>query len=248
MRTARAISGLAFLLLWLAPQAKGDIAILLEEPYSYDGAFAGTGHSAVYLTRVCAASPVELRLCHEGENGVVLSRYHRVDGYDWIAIPMTPYLYAVDNPEDVPLYADAKLVALLRDRYRRAHLESVAPNALDGEAERGDWPQLIGEAYDRTIYGFQIETTAAQDDAFIRAYNSRTNVAAYKLVSDNCADFVRQVVNFYYPHAVKRNVIADLDVMTPKPPGIAFLVCGDSAGCRQPASQPAGARACGIGV
>ncbi|HXN64565.1 MAG TPA: hypothetical protein VN862_04470 [Candidatus Acidoferrales bacterium] len=216
MRTARAISGLVFLLLWLAPQAKGDIAILLEEPYSYDGAFAGTGHSAVYLTRVCAASPVELRRCREGENGVVLSRYHRVGGYDWIAIPMTPYLYAVDNPEDVPLYADAKLVALLRDRYRRAHLESVAPNASDGEAERGDWPQLIGEAYDRTIYGFQIETTAAQDDEFIRAYNSRSNVAAYKLVSGNCADFVREAANFYYPHAVKRNIIADLDVMTPK--------------------------------
>ena len=32
--------------------ARGQAALLLEEPYSYDGTFAGTGHSAVYLTRV----------------------------------------------------------------------------------------------------------------------------------------------------------------------------------------------------
>ncbi len=216
MRIARLFLGFVFVMLWLAPQAKGDIAILLEEPYSYDGALAGTGHSAVYLTRVCAASPVSLRHCEKGENGVVLSRYHRVGGYDWIAVPLTAYLYAVENPENIPLYADGRLVALLRDRYRREHLEMVAPDNSGGEAIPGDWPQLIGEAYDRTIYGFEIETTAAQDDAFIQAYNSWPNLAAYKLVSDNCADFVREAVNFYYPHAVRRNIIADLGVMTPK--------------------------------
>src|SRR6202049_4131085 len=127
MRLTRLIWGLA-LLVWAAPGARADVAVLLEEPYSYDGAFAGTGHTAVYLTRVCAASPTHLRRCKPGEPGVVISRYNRIAGYDWIAIPLLPYLYAVTNPEDIPLYADSKLAAFLRDQYRREYLEVLVPD------------------------------------------------------------------------------------------------------------------------
>src|SRR6202795_1790552 len=118
--------GLLSIFLWLAPRATADVTILLEEPYSYDGALAGTGHAAVYLTRVCAATPITLRRCNPGEHGAVISRYTRIAGYDWIAIPLVPYLYAVEKPEDVPLYADSKLATFLRDQYRRAHLEDIA--------------------------------------------------------------------------------------------------------------------------
>src|SRR5882724_9219400 len=96
--------------------------LLLEEPYSYDGTFAGTGHSAVYLSRVCADTPTELRRCRAGETGVVISRYHGVAGHDWLAVQLMGYLYAVNRPDDVPLYADSKLVALLRERYLGAML------------------------------------------------------------------------------------------------------------------------------
>src|SRR5258707_10377021 len=98
-------------LVWFTPAAGADVAVLLEEPYSYDGAFAGPGHTAVYLARVCAASPTVLRRCQPGESGVVISRYHRIAGYDWLAIPLYPYLYAVDRPGDIPLFADSKLEA-----------------------------------------------------------------------------------------------------------------------------------------
>ncbi len=135
---------LLFLLIAFTPKAHADITVLLEEPYSYDGALAGTGHTAVYLTRVCAASPVVLRRCRAGEHGVVISRYDRIGGYDWIAIPLIPYLYAVEDPEDVPLYADNRLVAFLRDQYRRSHLEELAPDRPTGEAPKGEWVQLVG--------------------------------------------------------------------------------------------------------
>jgi hypothetical protein len=207
---------LVALLLWLVPRAQADVAVLLEEPYSYDGALAGTGHAALYLTRVCAASPTKLRRCKPGEPGVVMSRYHRIAGYDWIAIPLFPYLYAVDRPEDIPLFADNKLEAALRDQYRRKVLEDVVADGPSRATPGGDWYELIGSAYDRTLYGFQIETTAQQDDEFIARYNARPNHESYKLVSRNCADFVRDAVNFYYPKAAKRSVIADLDVSTPK--------------------------------
>ena len=119
------LGGLLVVFLVLTAQANAAVTVLLEEPYSYDGAFAGTGHTAVYLTRVCAASPTILRRCNPGEAGVVISRYNRIAGYDWIAIPLLPYLYAVAKPEDIPLYADAKLVAFLRDQYRQEYLTAV---------------------------------------------------------------------------------------------------------------------------
>lgn len=189
----------------LAAQA----TLLLEEPYSYDGTFAGTGHTAIYLSRVCADSPTHLRRCREDEIGVVLSRYHGIAGHDWLAIPLIPYLYAVERADEIPLYADNKLVELLRERYLATLL--LPP-------KNGDEPryELAGSAYDRTLYGFRFSTTPEQDDKLIKFLNSSPNVESYELVKRNCADFVKQIVNFYYPHAVHRSVIADLGVMTPK--------------------------------
>src|SRR5580698_3057363 len=116
-----------------------DVAVLLEEPYGYDGAFGGVGHAAVYLNRVCAASPTSLRRCREGEYGVVISRYDRIGGHDWLAIPLIPYLYAVTLPQDIPAYADDKIVALLRDQYRHDHLQELAPDNPSGQASGGNW-------------------------------------------------------------------------------------------------------------
>ncbi len=198
------------------PLAHAGATLLLEEPYSYDGALAGTGHAAVYLSNVCAESPVVLRRCGVGESGVVLSRYDGIAGYDWIAIPLIPYLYAVDRPESIPLFADAKLVAFLRDQYRREYLEALAPDRLDGETPEGNWYEMVGASYDRTIYGFEIETSPEQDALLINKLNSRANRERYNFVKRNCADFVREVIDFYYPHALHRSLVGDLGVTTPK--------------------------------
>lgn len=190
--------------------------LLLEEPYGKLGFFTATGHAAVYLSGICADTPVTLRQCHSGETGVVISRYDGVGGYDWIAVPLIPYLYAVERPEDVPLFADAKMVALLRDRYRRAHLESVAPDGKNGEMPGGNWYELVGSSYDRTVYGFEIQTTPEQDAALIRKLNSSPNESHFRTVSHNCADFAKAIINFYYPHSLHRSVVADIGITTPK--------------------------------
>jgi hypothetical protein len=205
--------------IWLllgAAMARADVALFLEEPFGAFGGMTPTGHAAIYLSRVCADSLLSLRRCDEGEQGVVISRYHRIAGYDWIAIPLIPYLYAVDGAEQVPPRVSAEDVALLRDDYRRQHLEDVAPDESDGSMPQGDWTQLIGAAYDRTIYTFEIETTEAQDDEFIQAFNSRSNKNHFNLLFHNCADFARQAIDFYYPKAVHRSFGADLGIMTPK--------------------------------
>jgi len=176
-----------------ASQVRAEATLLLEEPYGRFGAFTGTGHAAVYLSGVCAESPTVLRPCREGETGVVLSRYNRIAGYDWLAVPLIPYLYAVEEPGEIPLFANPKIVAFLRNQYRKNHLEAVAPDDRNGEPPPGNWTELAGAAYDRTIYGFSIETSGEQDDLFIREYNSRPNVSRFDLLTNNCADFAAAV-------------------------------------------------------
>jgi hypothetical protein len=202
--------------LFSALPTRAEVTVLLEEPYSLDGELAGTGHTAIYLSSVCAASPTVLRRCEPGETGAVLSRYHHIAGYDWLAIPLLPYLYAVERAQDIPLIADVRIEAAMRDAYRRKYLERIVPDGPEGEVPKGNWYELIGSAFDRTLYGFQLPTSPEQDDAFIAAYNTRANQQAYKLVTSNCADFVREAINFYYPKAATRSFFADLDVATPK--------------------------------
>jgi len=214
-----------FIALFLAAiaSARASVTLLLEEPYGTFGGMNPTGHAAVYLSNVCAASPVSLRRCQPGEDGVVVSRYHRVGGYDWLAIPLLPYLYAVKQPDDVPVTVSPADVATLRDSYRRANLESIVPDAEGGAMPKGDWTQLVGSAYDRTIYAFGIESTEEQDDAFIRMFNSRRNTTHFNLFFFNCADFSREAIDTYFPHAVHRSLLADAGIMTPKQAGRSLL-------------------------
>lgn len=216
MRGQIAALGLLILLLAAAPQVRAEAAVLLGEPYGGLGKFSPTGHVAVYLSRVCADSPIELRRCRPGELGVVISRYNNINGYDWLAIPVMPYLYAVERAEQVPLLPDAQAVAALRDNYRRRHLLELFPDGPDGQPPTGPWVQLVGAAYDRRLFAFQIETAEARDDALIIAFNSRPNQNRFNGLFRNCADFAKDLINFYYPKAVRRNVIADVGLTTPK--------------------------------
>jgi hypothetical protein len=201
-------------------RARADATLLMEEPYGEFGAFNPTGHAAIYLNHVCAESPTRLRPCRAGEPGAVISRYHKIDGYDWLAIPLVPYLYAVERVEEVPTLADAALEVRLRDQYRRDHLLAYAPDIAQGkktgEAPSGEWTQLIGASYDRRIYGFQIETTLDEDEQFMNRFNDTRNEGHFNLLFHNCADFSRVLLNVYYPHGVHRNFFVDLGITTPK--------------------------------
>ncbi|HZU30037.1 MAG TPA: hypothetical protein VFB79_02910 [Candidatus Angelobacter sp.] len=208
---------LLLIIFWgVCSQARADVALLLEEPYGTFGSLNPTGHAAIYLPEICAASPTQLRHCAPGEGGAVISRYYNVAGYDWIAIPLLPYLYAVNSLDAIPQYANAQLVAELRDSYRQEHLLALVPNDAHGHAVKADWKQLVGAAYIRKIYGFRIKTSPEQDEAFIQYLNNRKNKSNFSLFFSNCADFAREVLNFYEPHSVHRNFLADAGITTPK--------------------------------
>lgn len=145
----------------------------------------------------------------------MLSRYDGIAGYDWIASPLVPYLYVVDHPDDIPLFADAKIVAWLRDRYHRTYLQDIAPDLPNGEMPGGKWYELVGASYNRTIYGFQIETSTEQGEALILKLNSSPNRSHFHILTRNCAGFARNILNLYEPKALQRSYIADLDISTP---------------------------------
>ena len=92
----------------------------------------------------------------------------------------------------------------------------LAPDNKKGEAPKGEWTELIGESYIRTMHGFQVDSTAEQDERFMAIFNDKKNVGHFNLLFHNCADFSRMVLDIYMPHAVHRNFIADVGLMTPK--------------------------------
>lgn len=195
--------------------AWGDAVLLLAEPYGRSAGFNPTGHVGIYLTRVCAERPTVLRRCRPGEVGAVVSRYNRVGGVDWVAVPLIPYLYAVEQATDVPTFASTEAVRELRDRYRRRHLQDVVSDT-DSATDR-HWFQLIGAVYDRQLVAVSVHTTPEQDDRLIETLNRRDNHRRFNIFFRNCADFARDLVNeFYYPRAIRSNAIGDLGLTTPK--------------------------------
>jgi hypothetical protein len=125
-------------------------------------------------------------------------------------------LYAVDDVSQIPATADREQVAALQDVYRREHLIEIAPDNKKGQAPKGEWTELVGESYIRTMHGFQVDSTAEQDERFMAIFNDRRNVGHFNLLFHNCADFSRVVLDIYLPHAIHRNFIADVGLMTPK--------------------------------
>src|SRR5947209_17403605 len=93
------------LLLWaLCPSANADIGLLLNGSINAGASeFTSAGHAAVYLSRICPASPVKLRLCTDGENGSVISNYasfgERNESFDqrsgpaWNVVPLNVFIY-----------------------------------------------------------------------------------------------------------------------------------------------------------
>src|SRR5687768_3719505 len=103
----------SLILIFLVPEVvRADVSFFLLEGVGVAGEFTGSGHAAIYLSNICSDGPVELRLCQPGETGVVISNYPAFGknaAYEWIAIPVIPYLYGVENEKDIPLYANGKI-------------------------------------------------------------------------------------------------------------------------------------------
>ncbi len=196
-------------------QAHAQAAVLMENADGISRVFDPTGHEALYFARICAASPTRLRRCAPGEMGVVISRYDGVGGYDWLAVPLLPYLYAVESPQLVPERVDHETVQNLRLAYHAAQLGSLDKVPEGGRIRRG-WNQLVGAAYERRIYAFRFDTSQDQDDALMAWMNAGANRSHFNIVFRNCADLSSRVLDFYFPGVFRRHLLPDGGMTTPR--------------------------------
>jgi hypothetical protein len=220
----RKLAALAFattLAALLTPQIRADAGVVLNE--SLDTSVArvtGSGHSAVYLSRICPdGSPVKMRLCLPGEPGSVLSNYTTLgedQPYEWNLVPLSVYLYGVEDPGDRPLVGSKAIKAALEERYRDKYLTAICSGERCRSGKSAEWREMVGATLERSLYMFVVTTTVEQDRAVIATFNSLPNVNHFNGMTRNCADFARRVLNVYYPGAVKPDYLNDFFMTSPK--------------------------------
>ncbi|HUY94772.1 MAG TPA: hypothetical protein VMU71_05720 [Terracidiphilus sp.] len=215
-RSRKLVFCLALLMLILPICCRAQAALLMEEPYGFFGTLNPTGHTAIYFARICAETPVKLRPCQPGELGSVIARYQGIAGYDWVAMPLIPYLYSVENPAEVPDRVNKATVIRLRNHYHEQHMGDLGAHVFEGNLVHGGWTQLVGVAYERRIFAFRFETTLEQDDALMTMLNDRANRSHFNLIYSNCADFARTIMNEYFPRTFRRTIFPDAGMTTPR--------------------------------
>ncbi|MGC1417254.1 MAG: hypothetical protein WA817_18340 [Candidatus Acidiferrum sp.] len=218
---ARLAAVLGLVLVSLAPSsAYGDVGLLLNE--SLDTSFArisGSGHSAVYLSRICAESPIKLRLCRPGEEGSVMSNYTTLgedQPFEWNIVPLSIYLYGVEDPQNRPLFGSQKIKHVLEERYREKYLAGLCNTAECRTSNKAEWREMVGATLERSVYAFVVSTTVEQDLALINEFNSLPNQNHFNGITRNCATFARHILNTYYPHAARADYLNDFGLITPK--------------------------------
>jgi hypothetical protein len=214
-------SGLAIALFCFAcPGANASVGVVLNESLNTSvDRLTGTGHSAVYFSRICPESPVRLRLCRPDEQGSVMSNYINIgedQPFEWNIVPLSMYLYGVEDPTDRPVFGSFKVKHLLEERYRDKYLTTYCESAFCATSYKAEWREMVAATLIRSIFIFVVDTTVDQDREFIAEFNSLPNKNHFNGVTNNCADFTRRVINTYFPHATNPDYINDFGMTSPK--------------------------------
>ncbi|HEY6904569.1 MAG TPA: hypothetical protein VI216_09690 [Candidatus Acidoferrales bacterium] len=208
------------ILLCSSPKARADIGLVLND--SLDTSVArvtGSGHSAIYFSGICPETPIKMRLCRAGEHGSVVSNYTSLgedQSFEWNIVPLDVYLYGVANPENRPLFASGKIKNLLETEYREKVLRDYCASHSCQTSEKAEWREMVSATSERTIYIFIVKTTRQQDLDLIEQFNAAPNVNHFNGLSHNCADFSKNIINTYFPHATHRDFINDFGMTSPK--------------------------------
>ena len=207
-------------LLLASAQARADVGVILNDSLDTSVArITGSGHSAVYFSRICPASPIKLRLCNPGEQGSVMSNYTTLgedEPFEWNIVPFNTYVYGVSNPADAPLFSSVKIKRALEDAYRDKVLADFCEGHTCQSSNKAEWREMVSAESERTFYILIVSTTVEQDQKLIDEYNSLPNVNHFNGMARNCADFTKRVIDTYFPHAAHRDFINDFGMTSPK--------------------------------
>ncbi|MGA8142864.1 MAG: hypothetical protein WB987_03120 [Candidatus Acidiferrales bacterium] len=201
-------------------RAYGDVGVILNE--SLDTSVArvtGSGHTAVYFSRICPDSPVKLRLCRPGEEGSVMSNYINLgedQRYEWNIAPLNMYVYGVQDTRYRPVFGSDKIKTLLEERYREQALSRYCTGRNCMTSDKAEWREMVGASMSRSMYIFVVETTVEQDLDIIAKFNALPNENHFNGMTKNCADFTKDVIDTYFPHSAHRDPINDFGMTSPK--------------------------------
>jgi hypothetical protein len=202
------------------PRANAGVGVILNESLNISlDRITGTGHSAVYFSRICPESPVKLRLCRPGEQGSVMSNYINIgedQPFEWNIVPLSMYLYGVEDPRDRPVLGSFKIKHLLEERYRAKYLTGYCESTACRTSYKSEWREMVAATLIRSMYIFVVDTSVEQDRELIAEFNSSPNRNHFNGVTNNCADFTRRVINTYFPHATNPDYINDFGMTSPK--------------------------------
>src|SRR5215470_13213380 len=209
-----------FLVGLLAPRANADVGVVLNESLDESvDRISQTGHTAVYFSRICAESPVKLRLCRPDENGSVMSNYINIgedQSYEWNVVPLNIYLYGVEDPRNRPVFASNKIKHLLEERYRDHYLTALCTRDSCRNSYKSEWREMVAASLIRSFYIFVIDTTEEQDRKLIAEFNDSPNKNHFNGFTRNCADFTHRVINTYFPNATHADNLNDFGMTSPK--------------------------------
>ena len=173
------------------PRAYGDVGVILNE--SLDTSMeriTGSGHTAVYFSRICPESPIKLRLCRPGERGSVLSNYINLgedERFEWNIAPLTLYVYGVQDPRFRPIFGSQKVKGVLEEKYREQVLDLNCATESCMTSNKAEWREMVGAGMTRSMYFFVVETTVQQDLDIIAKFNSLPNENHFNGMTRNCA-------------------------------------------------------------
>ena len=178
----------------IVPRAYADAGVILNESLDTSVArITGSGHSAIYLSRICPAdSPVKLRLCRPGEQGSVISNYTTLgedQPYEWNIVPLSVFLYGVEDPDNRPMIGSQKIKHLLEERYREKFLAGYCDSESCRTSGKAEWREMVGATISRSLYIFVVKTTVEQDEALIAEFNSAPNVNHFNGVTRQLRGF-----------------------------------------------------------
>jgi hypothetical protein len=202
------------------PAASADIGVVLLESIDIDSSrITGAGHSAIYLSNICPATPVTLRVCGPGEQGSIISNYSNFkedQDFEWNIIPLEVFMYGVTDPRNRPIFATRKVKAALEEAYREESLKEICAGQPCTTNKSANWRYAVGATFERSIYVFAVRTTMQQDLDLIKDFNSRPNKDHFNGFTRNCADFTHKVINTYFPRATRPDYIDDFGITSPK--------------------------------
>jgi len=200
--------------------ASGDVGVVLNDSLDTSVArITGSGHSAVYVSRICPASPVKLRLCRPGEEGSVISNYTTLgedQPFEWNIVSLNMFLYGVTDPRNRLLFASWPLKRLLEENYRKKVLDDYCVTHFCETSGKAEWREMVGATAERTLYILIASTTVEQDLELVAKFNAMPNVNHFNAARRNCADFTKGIIDTYFPHAAHRDVLNDFGVTSPK--------------------------------